>query len=184
MKRVDEGIKELETAVSLKDDDYDARVTLGMAYRQRGDYPKAITNLRKATELKPTQAVGWSNLGVALSKTADKSDKEESVRAFKKAIDLDPKSGQNHFNLAVVYRQQKHVDDAIAEYQAAVELDPLQSGAYYDLGLLYAQDRRYEEALDAFKKYLATNDKPDPASQQDAEERIKSLEPVVKKGKK
>ena len=57
-------------------------------------------------------------------------------------------------------------------------------GRLLRLGLLYSQDRRYEEALDAFKKYLATNDKPDPASERDAQERIKSLEPAVGKKKK
>jgi len=81
----------------------------------------------------------------------------------------------------VVYRQQKRPDDAIPEYQEAVKLDPLLSAAYYDMGLLYSQDRRYDEALGAFKKYLATNDKHDPASERDAQERIKSLETAAKK---
>ena len=83
----------------------------------------------------------------------------------------------------MLYRTQKRIDDAIPEYQEAVKYDPLLSGAYYDLGLLYAQDRRYEAALAAFKKYLATNDKHDPASEQDAQERIKSLETAVPKKK-
>ncbi len=53
MKRVEEGIKELVSAISLDDTNYDARATLGMAYRQKGDYPKAIIHLRRATEIKP-----------------------------------------------------------------------------------------------------------------------------------
>ena len=83
----------------------------------------------------------------------------------------------------MAYRQQKRVDDAIPEYQEAIQDDPRMSGAYYDLGLLYSQDRRYEEALAAFKKYLATSDRRDPASEQDAQERIKSLETAMPKKK-
>ncbi|HEY5285441.1 MAG TPA: tetratricopeptide repeat protein, partial [Polyangia bacterium] len=122
----------------------------------------------------------WSNLGVALSKTADK---EGAIKVFKQALDIEPKNGQTHFNLAVFYRQLKRIDDAIPEYQEAVKYDPLLSGAYYDLGLLYSQDRRYDDALAALKKYLATNDKHDPASERDAQERIKSLEAAVPKKK-
>jgi tetratricopeptide (TPR) repeat protein len=117
--------------------------------------------------------LAWINLGAALSRT---DDKEGAIKAFKRAIELDPKNGETHFNLAVVYRMQKKNDEAIPEYQEAVRLDPTLSGAWYDLGLLLTQDRRYDEALVAFKKYLATTGQHDPASEKDAQERIKSLE--------
>jgi tetratricopeptide (TPR) repeat protein len=120
---------------------------------------------------------------VALTKTPDKDDRDGAIKAFQKAIAIEPKSGMTHFNLAVVYRQQKRIDDAIPEYQEAVKLDPSLSGAYYDLGLLYSQDRRHEQALDAFRKYLSTSDHRDSASEKDAEERIKSLEAAAPKKK-
>ena len=44
LKRVDDGIRELEEAVSLKADDYEALVSLGAAYRQ-----KATTSRRSRT---------------------------------------------------------------------------------------------------------------------------------------
>jgi len=115
---------------------------------------------------------------VALSRT---DDREGAVKALKKAVELDPKNGQTHLNLAVAYRRNKKPDEAIAEYETAVSLDPGLTGGYYDLGLLYSQDRRYDDAMSAFKKYLASSQHLDPESRRDAEERIKSLEGAVKK---
>jgi superkiller protein 3 len=117
-------------------------------------------------------------LGVALAKI---NDREGAIVALKKAVELDPKNGQIHLNLAVAYRRQKKIDDAIKEYETAVSLDPGLAGGYYDLGLLYSQDRRYDDALTAFKKYLASSEKLDPESRRDAEERIKSLESAPKR---
>ncbi len=102
--------------------------------------------------------------------------KEEALVALKKAVELDPRNGTFHLNLAVALRRQKKTDDAIKEYERAVALDPRLSGGFYDLGVLYAADRRYQDALDAFRKYTASGDRLDPESRKDAEARIKSLE--------
>ncbi|MGQ0619713.1 MAG: tetratricopeptide repeat-containing sulfotransferase family protein [Panacagrimonas sp.] len=47
-------------------DDVQVLALLGAAQAERGDHAAAIASFRRLTELEPTQAVHWSNLGTAL----------------------------------------------------------------------------------------------------------------------
>ena len=51
---------------------------------------------------------------------ADRKWFDEAVRAFKKAIELDPESAHAHDNLATVYSEQGQFLDALREYLEAV----------------------------------------------------------------
>jgi len=159
--------------VELGPDVYDVRVSLGAAYRQKGDFKSAILHLQKATELQPADATAWNNLGVAKSRT---DDKEGAIAAFKKALSINPNDADSHFNLGAFFRRQRDTENALGEYQTAVQLNPRLAKAYYDLGILYSQERRTSEAAAAFRKYLETGTSEDAASRKDAEERLKSLE--------
>ena len=179
--RLDEGIKELEQAAAVGDNDktYGALLSLGVAYRQKDQHDRAVAVLERAVKIRPEDPQGWTNLGVARARTPDK---QGAVAAYKKAVELDPKRGEFHFNLGTAYRRLRQTEQAIAAYENAVSLDPNLAGAHYDLGVLYAQERDNEKALAAFRKYLQVSGKSLPTKdRQNVEERISGLEGMLKR---
>ena len=168
-------MKELETALALKPDDYDTLVSLGFAYRQKSDLPKAIAHLKKATELKPGRAGGLEQPGRREVKT---EDKDGAIAAFKRAIELDPNKAQFHFNLATVYR--RHAQDrgrhpGVPGGRLAIRSSL--AGAHYDLGILYSQQKRPTRTRWAPSRSTSQPaPRPTPPSRKDAEDRVKANE--------
>ncbi len=60
-----------------------------------------------------------------------------------------------HYNLGVLFAQQKEYTRALSEFRKVVELRPNDADAYYNLGVIYAEhlpDR--EKAMAHFRRYL------------------------------
>ena len=71
-------------------------------------------------------AVGWVNLGWIyrnLNKAA------ESIAAYQKALQLDPKQEQAALGLGWAYQYTKEYDKAIAAYEQAMKIDPKDASA-------------------------------------------------------
>src|SRR5947208_16754403 len=64
---------------------------------------------------------------------ADRKWYDEAVRAFKRAIELDPESAHAHDNLATVYSEQGRYLFALQEYLEALRLEPDNPTAHYNL---------------------------------------------------
>ena len=102
------------------------RHTLGMAYDQVAEYPKAIAHLRRAKEIflqsegetGPSHLVVMNQLGVALQKAGDHA---ESIPLFERACDISRQhNGESHRdtltaknNLALAYRYSGRMAEAI-----------------------------------------------------------------------
>jgi len=64
---------------------------------------------------------------------AERQWHEEAIKAFKRAIELDPLSGHAHDNLASVYSEQGEYLLALGEYVEALRLEPDNPTAHYNL---------------------------------------------------
>ena len=64
---------------------------------------------------------------------------DEAIAAFKRAMELDPKSGDLHAELAGLYARQNKPVEAVAEADAALKLDPDNADAQRVLGMAYAE---------------------------------------------
>lgn len=96
-------------------------------------------NAKKA----PRKARVHNNLGVALSE-AGKID--ESIEAYKKAIELDKYYQDPLSNIAVAYSIKGEIDKAIESLQAAIHIAPNYPEAYNNLGSLLIQKKEYADA--------------------------------------
>lgn len=56
--------------------DFDAQLSLGMAYYRKGDYPRAIEEGHKAEKLKPNEQLVHTNLSLFYMKAGDKKTAE------------------------------------------------------------------------------------------------------------
>ncbi len=77
-------------------EDAEKQVKFGIQVAQRGLWREAALRFERATEIDPTYAPAWNNLGIALEQQGTLEDAE---RAYARARDLDPENQyirQNH----------------------------------------------------------------------------------------
>ncbi|XP_030938922.1 probable UDP-N-acetylglucosamine--peptide N-acetylglucosaminyltransferase SPINDLY [Quercus lobata] len=95
----------------------------------------------------------WSNLGISLQLSEERSQAEE---VYKRALTL-ALTGQAHAifsNLGNLYRQQKQYERAKAMFTKSLELQPGYAPAFNNLGLVFVAEGRWEEAKYCFEKAL------------------------------
>lgn len=64
---------------------------------------------------------------------------EEAVCSYKKALQINDRSPECHFNLASAYNDLKEFKNAIQHYNKAIELDEENVDAYVCIGNIYEQ---------------------------------------------
>jgi tetratricopeptide (TPR) repeat protein len=93
----------------------------------------------------------YSGFGGAL---CDVGRYEESVSAYKKALQLAPDSIMANWGLALTYTYAGRPEEAIPLYQKTIQLSPLTFFFYADFGGALRDAGRLEEAVSAFKKAI------------------------------
>lgn len=84
---------------------------------------------------------------------ADRKWLDEAIKAFKRAIELDPESAHAHDNLATVYSEKGMLLEALSEYLEAIRLEPDSPTAHYNLACFLSSHghqmaiERYQEAI-------------------------------------
>jgi len=78
----------------------------------------------------------------------------QAEEAFKKAIDLNPKSVEAYNELGWLYMQQEKFSSAEEIFNKAVELNSRIYMTYFGLGLLHKVKQDYPQAEEAFKKAM------------------------------
>ena len=157
----DKALKEREQSMKKNKELNDAFST-GLAAIQAKDYPTAITNLTKASELDPKQVAVWAQLADAhvnnaTSKTGADFDAEmgKGIEAYTKALELNRSDAATHNNFALALGKAKKFPEMQAELQKAAELDPPKAGQYYyNLGAMLVNAGQAEPAGQAFKKAI------------------------------
>lgn len=139
---------EVKTAVALMDQLTDPFATFptaakpqleqAMQWLQLADVPQqAIVQLEQILRDYPDLAVVHSLLGLAYDRLDDAG---RAVDEFKRAIELAPEDGKNHFYLAELYQARQRPKNAEEHYLKAVEKNPVLADAWVRLGDL-ALDR-------------------------------------------
>jgi len=88
---------------------------------------------------------------------------EESIDAWKNAIELIPGDAEIHNFLGISYHKMDAFDKAKTEFKIATELDSTYYEAYNNLGYMLFLQENYDDAAKAFEKSLAINPDYDPA---------------------
>ncbi len=95
---------------------------LAEIYEKKGNQAAAEAEYKALADMDPANAaVTWYNIG-ALAKNNDKS--AEAVKAFKKAVEIDPKYAQAHRELGYALVQQGDFPGAVAQFKQYLDLSP------------------------------------------------------------
>ncbi|HMS68105.1 MAG TPA: tetratricopeptide repeat protein, partial [Saprospiraceae bacterium] len=104
----------------------------------------------------------WSTLFLKGSDYANKGDFENAIKAYEKAITLNPDDASAYYNLGNSYANKGDFENAIKAYEKAITLNPDNASAYYNLGISYGNKDDFENAIKAYEKAITLN--PDDAS--------------------
>jgi cytochrome c-type biogenesis protein CcmH/NrfG len=121
---------------------YTSHYNLGQAFKDKGNYEEAISQYRKAHELKSDAAV-HNNLGVAL---ALKGEFQQAIAEFEAALRLKPDHLKAHMNLAMAFYQQGDLEGSILHFKEALRLQPQLAHTHYLLAVALKKQGKVAEA--------------------------------------
>jgi serine/threonine protein kinase/Flp pilus assembly protein TadD len=131
---------------------------LGIYYRNRGAYDKAIIEVNIALELDPNYGLAHNELGYAYLATEDFS---KAVDHFKKYVSLSPGEANPLDSLAEAYFDMGRLDEALANYKDALKIKSDLFSPYFSVGYIYALKAEYAEAMRWMDKFIATAPSPE-----------------------
>ena len=133
----------LERAVQLDSSSVPALINLGGAYTMSGRFRDAIPLLESARDAEPQNPMIWINLGAAYLGNpvlATPEKQMRAIRAFEKALELNPAAPNVHYNLGLIFVDRKETDLATAAFRQAIQVNPLDRDAHYWLRKLEEWD--------------------------------------------
>lgn len=95
-------------AVADTRSDAEDQVQFGIAVAQKGLWQEALYRWERATEMDPSYAAAWNNLGVAFE---HHGRFDEAREAYEKALDLDP----TNLNIQQNYDLFREINDRIQD---------------------------------------------------------------------
>ncbi len=131
---------------------------LGGANKGLGRTDDAANAFKRVTELNPTYADGFSNLGITLQ---EQGKLDEAIAAYNKALSIKPDYAEAYNNMGVTLQEQGKLDEAIAAYNKALSIKPAYDNAHYNMGNALKDQGKLDEAIAAYNKALSI--KPDYA---------------------
>ena len=82
---------------------------------------------------------------------------KEAADCYRQAIQLNPKGGAYHNNLAVVLKDLGELEAAEKEARLALEIKPERANYHFNLGLILQRLKRYGEAKEQFEEAVKRN---------------------------
>lgn len=152
---LDKAIVQLTKGVQILNSYSDAFYHLGLAYKEKDDFPNAIKFFEAARQSKTfKEADFYVASGIAYG-SAGQYDK--AIADLSKAVEISPKSEDAYNNLGLYYNEKNDIPNAIKNLSKAIELKPDFDKAYYNLGNTYAKQGDFNSAIKKYEKAVEIN---------------------------
>jgi len=197
-QRLSCALSAFESAIRLDPKSWEGHYNLGITLLTNGNAQRAVSELKKASDLNPGSGQILLPLGAALS---DSDRKDEAIGVFREILKEDPKSvkaldgltkaliAQKRYtaaiaelknapadevlqlNLAVAYSKNDNPEQALETLKEIVAKHPDYGQGHFNMGAVYIQENRYGEAAEEFHKAVQL----DPSDDVSALSYIKAL---------
>jgi serine/threonine protein kinase/Tfp pilus assembly protein PilF len=155
--RLEESIRYLTVAVSLRPDSPGAHLNLGSRFYDKGQVDEALAEYREAIRVKPDYTAAHNQIARILR---EKGDRDGAIRQCLAAIQSNPKAAWTHSNLSIVLGEKGDWDGALAAVKQAIALEPKNADYHNNLGtLLYNHKHDPDGAIVCFRTAVAINPK-------------------------
>jgi membrane associated rhomboid family serine protease len=150
--KFDNGIVELEKAVSMKPDNTMARIELAYAYQVKSEFSKSEAELKRVLEQDPKQEMALYSLG---SLYLEQKRNSEAKTVFTRLLTLNPRNANAHYGLAQVAAfGDSDCETALREYKAVAQLED-DFDPSYAMAQCYTKVKRYDDAIAALQQVKA-----------------------------
>ncbi|MBI4459260.1 MAG: tetratricopeptide repeat protein [Acidobacteria bacterium] len=86
-----------------------------------------------------------------------------AIRAYHKAIEVNPRAVGAHINLGTLYYKLHRLEEAESCYRAALSIDPGYGLVHFNLGNVYDETRQWDKARHCYEEAIRLNPQyPDP----------------------
>jgi tetratricopeptide (TPR) repeat protein len=147
VNKADEAIHVFERARTLAPDSEGPHLSLGIAYRQKGDLPASLKELEEVVKIKPQWSTGHFQKGETL--LAMKAY-DQALASYGQAEKLSPNPRLIRERKAEVYLAQQNIAEAIAIYKGLVGAKDVDLRAYDLLGSAYQMSGQFDLAEKTF----------------------------------
>jgi tetratricopeptide (TPR) repeat protein len=166
-ENLDEAISEFKAAIALNDKIADMHLSLGYAYKLKGENDLAVEELLVAFALNPNDPTSLTEVSLAY---ANEGQFGKAAQYAEQAMKVDPSNPKLHGNLGVMYYRNQELAKAVNELALAVhggttsdgvvvEGLPLDYGTvaqyYWFYGFGLAKLQRCSEAIPVFQALLS-----------------------------
>ena len=138
--------------------------TIGYLYLWNREYDKALSAITTAVKIfdriphiEGIQAPGGLDslyFYRGYIQQLAKSDLDQAVGDYSKAIELDSSKASYYYNRGIAYKDKGDLDQAVADYIKAIELDPSKTNAYIYRGNVYFGKGDLDQAIADFSKAI------------------------------
>ncbi len=150
-KKMTEAISHFERAVQLAPDFVEAKLKLGTAYMDLGEWAKAEKVLVAASQAHPQEP----NLLFALGELYVQQKKtKEAETALNGGLNLEPRSWMGHYTLGRLYWNGSELVKAARQVAIALQLNPKFAEAHLLAGNIFLRAKKGAEAQAEFEEYL------------------------------
>lgn len=146
-----EALNILERVESAGQADAEAYNYLGILHYRKGEMEKALAFYRKSIEKDSKIARTHNNIGTLfLTVSIMKKNpqlREEAIKAFNTAIEIDPGSAAAYNGRGSAYRYANRIQESITDWKKALTLEPSFTDPYFNLAITYIEFKNKPEAL-------------------------------------
>ncbi len=143
----DMAMKDLDRALELKPDDFEALTNRGNVYFRTGKYRQALDDFMSALRANPVFPNAWNGKGAAYFSLGQF---DSALAAFEGALAEKPDYVEVYLNRANVLSVQKRFEEAVKSYDVYLGYNPSDGKALYWRGLARSKLGNVDGAIDDF----------------------------------
>jgi len=147
-------IADWQTALAVSPDEPTALYYLGVALSDSKRYEDALVPLRKAVELKPTDARPHATLGIALLRL---KQPDEALAQLQEAVESNPRDVKAQSALGSLLAEKGQFQEAIPHFAQALEIAPDDADTQNDIAVALVRAGKPEAAVPYLEKALAAD---------------------------
>ena len=117
--RLEQAIDELNQAIEIEPQNFEAYFWRARSFMRKGQYEKAIGDFKKVLELNPGYSPAYDNLGWLFMR---RNEYDQSLFYLNQSIKLKPENGWAHFMRSRIFFQKGDLQNALENAQTACKL--------------------------------------------------------------